>query len=352
MGTSRRKSDPALAQSFPLTVVLPVFNGADYLSRTLPALLENDLAHVEVIVVDDGSTDGTLDVLRAWEEAAAIRVLRTPRQSGPAAARNLGAQDASHPFILFLDADVELPGQAIEWIRDSLDLYRHRPEVVGVLGCYSEAVPHLNPPSRFRNLVTIYLYRQTETVSPFLHTSIFAVQKDVLLKAGGFDESLRQAEDFRLGLCLGSRGKRFVIDWRIRGVHLKRYTWTGILREDWQRVTTLAGIRLSPEERRFSLRAHRWNRLAALITPGLVVLGLGAIPWWGATGTALAGPGIILHLLLHGGFLRFVFRKEGAVLTLKAAGFLFLEMLWANLALAWGLLRRQLKPQPSTAHTQ
>lgn len=338
MGTSRRKPGPALAQSFPISVIVPAYNAAEFLPRTIPALLANDLSSVELLVVDDGSTDQTAKLLASWERQGLIRVARRGTRQGPAAARNLGAALASHPYLLFVDADVELPPKTVEWVRDSLDLYGHRPEVAGVLGCYTDSVPHRGFPSRFRNRATIHLYRKTETVSPFLHTSIFAIRKRVLLEAGGFDETLLQAEDFRLGLALGSRGYRFVIDWRIRGTHLKRYSWTGILREDWQRVATLSRIRLTAEERRFSWRAHRWNRLAALAVPGLALLALGSTPWSGWVGVGGLLTGLLLHLMLHAGFLGYGWRREGLGFAVTAAGFLFIELLWAELALVVGKL--------------
>ncbi len=338
MGTTRRKPGNALAQSFPITVVVPVHNGAAYLPKTLPALLANRLEGVEILVVDDGSTDETGALLEVWERSGTIRVLRQTPRRGPAAARNLGAAAAAHPYLLFVDADVELPASAVEWVRDTLDLYSHRPEVAGVLGCYTDRVPHPDFPSRFRNLTTVHLYRRTDTVSPFLHTSIFAVRREVLAEAGGFDESLAQAEDFRLGLALGSRGYRFVIDWRIRAPHWKRYTWRGILREDWQRVVALSRVRLTPEERRFSWRAHRWNRLLSLAVPGLSLASLAAVPWLGGAGGAGFGAGVGLHCLLQAGLLRFCGRREGWGFAAAAAGFLFVEFLWAELAVLWGLL--------------
>lgn len=338
MGVTRRKPGAALAQSLPLTIVVPVHNGAGVLPRTLPALLANQLEAVEILVVDDGSTDGTASLLESWEGSGQIRVLRNSRCRGPAAARNLGAAAATHPYLLFVDADVELPASAVEWIRDSLDLYSHRPEVAGVLGCYTDRSPWRNFASRFRNLTTVHLYRRTDTISPFLHTSIFAVRREVLEEVGGFDESLRQAEDFRLGLALGSRGYRFVIDWRIRAAHWKRYTWTEILREDWQRVVTLSRVRLTPAERRFSWRAHRWNRLISLAVPGLSLASVATVPWLGGVGWVGFAAGVGLHAILQGGLLGFFARREGWGFASAAAGFLFLEFLWAELAILRGLL--------------
>ncbi len=83
MGTTRRKPGNALAQSFPLTVVVPVHNGAAYLPKTLPALLANRLEGVEILVVDDGSTDETGALLESGLTPGAVERGRSPLAARP-----------------------------------------------------------------------------------------------------------------------------------------------------------------------------------------------------------------------------------------------------------------------------
>ncbi len=130
------------------------------------------------------------------------------------------------------------------------------------------AVPSGGFLTNFKNLTTCYLYNITDTQSPYLHTPIFCIRKEVLESAGGFDPRLWRAEDFRLGVVLGSRGYRFIIDRRIKGLHLKEYGFAGALKEDWLRIKDLQSVRLGPGERAFALRAHRWTRLVSLSLPG------------------------------------------------------------------------------------
>jgi glycosyltransferase involved in cell wall biosynthesis len=340
VGPARRKSGPSLAESFPLTAIIPAFNAAATLPAALDALLANDLDHVEVLVVDDASTDETPVVAARYRE---VRVVRLEGRGGPAAARNRGAAEALHPWLLFMDADVLLPARALEWMRDSLDLYSHRADVAGVLGCYAEEIPHRDFPTNFKNLSTAYLYHITETLSPFLHTPIFLVRREVLEGAGGFDASLRRAEDFRLGLGLGSRGYRFVIDRRVRGVHLKRYSLAAILREDWGRIRSLSQIELSPEERRFSWRAHRFSRLLSLALPGPMLLLTVLALLWDARLAWAAGTLLGLFGAANLGFFRFVRRRRGWIEAIGSLGLLWIEMLWAELALLTGI--RQTRPR-------
>lgn len=85
-----------------VSCIVPVFNGERYLRHALESILAQTYRPLEIIVVDDGSTDGSPDVAR--EFAQAVRYLRQPN-AGPAAARNRGLGVARGEFVAFLDAD-------------------------------------------------------------------------------------------------------------------------------------------------------------------------------------------------------------------------------------------------------
>jgi glycosyltransferase involved in cell wall biosynthesis len=302
----------------------------------LQALLENDLTKTELIIVDDGSSDDTPKVIQEFADRVKLESIRHNRPRGPSAARNAGAARANLPYLLFLDADVLLPPGALGQLRETLDLYSHRRDVAGALGCYAEELSGSGFFSQFKNFSTTFLYRMTATQSPYLHTAIFLVRRDVFALAGGFDESLHKAEDFKLGLALGSRGYRFVIDRRVEGIHLKEYTLGGILREDWSRILMLRHLTMTRAERRFSFRAHRPGRILSLALPGPIVLGiLGGVFWgswclWAVLGMA------ILFLLVNLRFLSYVRRRRGLGFAVLSLIMLFVEMLWAEAAIAVG----------------
>jgi len=85
-----------------ISVVIPVFNGAAFLAETLANVFTQDHRPLEVVVVDDGSTDDSLAIAQSWGPA-----LRTLHQAnaGPSAARNRGIEAAEGPYVAFLDAD-------------------------------------------------------------------------------------------------------------------------------------------------------------------------------------------------------------------------------------------------------
>ncbi|MGN6251181.1 MAG: bifunctional glycosyltransferase/CDP-glycerol:glycerophosphate glycerophosphotransferase [Marmoricola sp.] len=106
-----------------LTVVMPVHNVVEYLPAALDSVLTQSLHELEVIAVDDASTDGCLDVLRAYERRdPRVRVLTQPK-SGQGPARNLGVRHARGEFLTFVDSDDTVPPRAfahmIERLRQS-----------------------------------------------------------------------------------------------------------------------------------------------------------------------------------------------------------------------------------------
>jgi len=118
------------------SVIIPTYNGADKIGRCLASLRGQDYpASFEVIVVNDGSTDRTLEVLKQFPE---VRVL-TQANAGPAAARNRGAKEASGDLIVFTDDDCEpLPNWLTEMLKPFVT-----PEVVGAKGAYRTRQPEI-----------------------------------------------------------------------------------------------------------------------------------------------------------------------------------------------------------------
>ncbi len=110
-----------------VSVIIPVRNGGLNFRRCLAAVRECIPAPDEVIVVDDGSADNSIEAARAWG-ARAISTDRSGR--GPALARNLGAQSAAGDIVFFVDADVALHPDAIGLM---LRRFHHEP---GLAACF------------------------------------------------------------------------------------------------------------------------------------------------------------------------------------------------------------------------
>jgi glycosyltransferase involved in cell wall biosynthesis len=93
--------------------VIPARNEADAIVATLEAAARQTLPDAEIVAVDDGSTDGTTDLLRSWERTGMLKLL-TGRRGSAAAARNAGIRAASGEVIVFVDADVRVRPDFLE----------------------------------------------------------------------------------------------------------------------------------------------------------------------------------------------------------------------------------------------
>jgi glycosyltransferase involved in cell wall biosynthesis len=198
-----------------LSIVIPTYNRAPYLERLLEALARQDTGPeaFEVVVADDGSTDGTADVL-AFGRVFAVRSLRQ-ENAGPGAARNAAIALSQADLILFLDDDI-IP--ASDLVRRHLDAQRKSPGVVMGRMLHPAGVRL----AAWAEWETRTLERQYEAMSAGrwsptprqFYTANASVPRQLLLDAGLFDERFRRAEDVELAYRLAARGAsfRFVSD--------------------------------------------------------------------------------------------------------------------------------------------
>jgi glycosyltransferase involved in cell wall biosynthesis len=202
-----------------VSVVIPVYNGADTLATCLAAVRRQTRApeSYEVIVVDDGSTDGSGDIAEQW----GVRVIRQVHL-GAAAARNAGIGEARGDVVLFTDADCE---PATDWIEQMAGVFGD-PGIAGAKGAYRTRQRGLV--ARFVQLEYQDRYDRTlaQSAIDFVDTYAAAYRRRVLLEAGGFDESLPGAavEDVDLSYRLAARGHRLVFNPRAIVYH--RHPWT------------------------------------------------------------------------------------------------------------------------------
>ncbi len=183
-------------------MIIPAYNAAATLAACLAALdIQETTTPFEVIVVDDGSTDGT-----AVLAAASAKVVAHEQKRGAAAARNSGLHVARGEFICFTDADCE---PRPDWI-DQVLLPLADPQITGCKGVYATRQPQLV--ARFVQIEyedKYDLLRTQERIN-FIDTYSAAYRRAVLLANHGFDEQIFFVEDQELSFRLAARGYQMV----------------------------------------------------------------------------------------------------------------------------------------------
>lgn len=204
------------AVSVALSVVVPTYNRLTALQRTLDGLaaqVEVDVP-IEVVVVSDGSVDGTDDYLTAGRTPLPVVALCQPN-AGPAAARNRGIDAAQGDLVLFLDDDVVPAPDAV-----SRHLRHHEggtDELVVIGPMLTPADAVLSPWVRWeqamldKQYVAMVRGDWTATARQF-YTGNASLKRRLLVDIGGFDASLRRAEDIELAYRLDDLGCVFVFD--------------------------------------------------------------------------------------------------------------------------------------------
>lgn len=140
----------------PISVIIPVYNSEEHLRACLAHLARSTVSALECIVVDDGSTDGS--VAAARESGATV--LCTGRRRGPAYARNLGARAARGALLFFLDADVCVHADTLE--RVDAD-FAEDPGLDALIGSYDPAPLSPDFISQYRNLMHCYVHQTSRS---------------------------------------------------------------------------------------------------------------------------------------------------------------------------------------------
>lgn len=182
-----------------VTVVIPTFNRESVLSRAIRSVLAQTRAPEEIIVVDDGSTDTTVDSVRAGFPEA---VILTQENLGVSAARNHGIREASGEWIALLDSDDEWVAEKLE--RQLVELARHPDLRV----CHTDEIwirhhRRVNPKRRHAK----YGGRIFQYCLPLcaMSPSSIVIHRSVFEDVGLFDEELPACEDYDLWLRICAR---------------------------------------------------------------------------------------------------------------------------------------------------
>jgi len=189
-----------------VSVNIPTYNRGRVIKEAIDSVLAQDYTEFELIVVDDGSTDHTSDVLDSYRNV--IKVL-SQKNRGVSAARNRGIAEASGKFIAFLDSDdLWLPHK----LSTQVEFFNKTPDA---LICQTEEVwirngLRVNPKKRHKKPSGMIFKLSLELclVSP----SAVMIKRSLFDRVGEFDETLPACEDYDLWLRISSRFPIYLID--------------------------------------------------------------------------------------------------------------------------------------------
>lgn len=186
-----------------VSVVIPVLNRRDVVLSAIDSVLGQTFRDVEVIVVDDGSTDGTADAVGS--QRPGVRVLRLPENRGPAAARNAGTAVARGDLVMLLDSDDELLPDALARHVAALDADPGAVLSCSRLGYKGAKVTNLPDQPPQGDLGALLLQLLDGRFPALLSSCV--IRRAALDELGGSDATLATTEDIDLFLRLAPLGR-------------------------------------------------------------------------------------------------------------------------------------------------
>lgn len=265
-----------------ISVIMPVYNGKDFIVKSLPPLVEmvkrGEVA--EVIVVDDGSTDDTVSIA----EGLGARVIDSGGRLGPGGARNVAAGQAVGDVLWFVDADVVVHDDVVKYFEQGFS----SPEVVSVFGSYDDQPSAQNFLSQYKNLVHHFYHHRGQKEASTFWAGCGAVRKQAFLDVGGFDierYTRPSIEDIELGYRLRKAGGKILLIPELQSTHMKEWRIVNLIHTEvfcraipWSRLMfeqtgVIDDLNTSPLERLRALLAG----VFALSIPAAL---FGLLAWW------------------------------------------------------------------------
>ncbi len=325
------------AQAPEFSVVIPAHNASRTITECLEALAAQTVAPecFEIIVVDDGSTDGTAEVARTWfaRHPHLSGVVLTQPKATTAAARNRGVEQARAPLILFTDADC---APAPNWITAMQAAFAD-PEVVGAKGTYRTRQSALVARFVQAEYEDKYDLLATQPRIDFIDTYSAAYRRDVFLANDGFDEVFPYLEDQEFSFRLAQRGYKLVFQPAAVVYHRHAPTVRSYFRKKF-----IIGFWKAQVARRYPEKVFRDSHTPQVMKVQIALLGLaGVLGLAGLALPALWAPALLLFALLLASTIPFTLKAWGKdrQVALASPALLVVRALALGLGYAWGTLR-------------
>lgn len=344
MGANQR--DVLTSETMAVSFIVPAFNAERSLAGTIATIRAAAPEGAEVVIVDDGSLDGTRELAAGLADKLVCR----PCQSGAARARNDACRVASGNVYVFVDSDVTVRPDAVAGLLEHL-----RRGADAVYGAY-EALPPSdvrNAPTDYKNLIHHFTHLRgaTEQSSTFW-SGFSAIRADAFWAVDGFDPTTTRSadiEDIHLGYRLNAAGFRIVLDPSLQAVHHKRYTIRGLVASDFfHRAIPWSKAMVELQTASLDLNLKREAITSAVMIWGLVV----TAPLPLVLGRRVA----VIPLTLGAGwtlfnldFLRYVRSVAGVKTMLSSGGFHAASGVYSPPGAALGLGHAYLRPSANAS---
>ena len=321
-----------------IDIIMPVYNGAEFIVKSLPPLLAmKQRGEVrEVVVVDDSSTDSSVKIA----EELGAKVISTGGRLGPGAARNQAAAAAEGGLLWFVDSDVVVHDDAVEHLLSGFS----NDSTVAVFGSYDDQPAAQNFLSQYKNLVHHHYHNRGRSEASTFWAGCGAVRKKAFLDVGGFDVDTYKRpsiEDIDLGYRLIEAGGQIRLVASVKSSHLKVWRLFNLIHTEvfcraipWSRLMlTRSGL---VDDLNVSAAERLKAMLAGLLLLALTAAVIGYLPWWFVLVLT------VLAIIANKDLFLLFNRRKGLVFALGGVAFHQLYYLYSGFAFVYSWLELRL----------
>lgn len=301
-----------------ISIVIPTYNAEKTIHQCLEALFALETPDLEVIIVDDASSDKTVETAQKFP----CKIIHSSENKGPAYSRLIGLKEATADMVVFIDSDILVGKDTFSELLAAFSTYTDAVVIVGML---SKKHPNKNFFSQYKNLYMHYIFSKCPTQIDFIYGSFYAVKK----KCYDFIPfNKRYAEYTDVGMHLAQCGFKIILEKKLQVIHLKKYSFISFIKNDfiipfyWARLFLQSkGWKVVKREKRF-YHSPKEQLISVVLAP-IVLITLFLNPW-------LAALLIVAQFLANIRFFIFLNREKGLLFTLSSIAITWVD--WVTMS--------------------
>ncbi len=315
-----------------ISVIIPVYNGGEKFRQCLASLNTTIYPFQEVIVIVDGATDNSAEIATEW----GAKLIKVTQKSGPAKARNLGANVALGDIIFFVDADVTIYPETLDILVKN---FQNNHDLTALIGSYDDTPEETNFLSQYKNLFHHYNHQTADEKAHTFWGACGAIKRDIFLKMEGFDQNYERPciEDIELGYRLKAAGYNIKLDRDLQVKHLKKWGVISLLKTDFSdRALPWSKLILQQNKIINDLNLRWENRLSVVLVYLLLLTLISSL--WQLKLLLLTWIISIILIVLNYSVYKFFLEKRGLWFTIAVLPWHWFYYLYSGLAFGISLI--------------
>jgi len=318
-----------------ISIIIPVYNSSLTLKECLEAIFNSNFKNFEVIVISDNSTDNSVGIAKQYQ----CKIIELSENKGPAFARNEGAKISEGDILLFVDSDVIIKKDALNYLSEKF----LQNEIDAIQGIYSHEPTYKSIVTQYQmSYNCYYIWPENKKYASTLATCCLAIRKKIFLNLKGFNANFKRAsaEDEEFGYLLIDKGYKILISRELNVEHRVNYNIKHFIKKKFHTYIDVMKEYLRNKTYVKKIKQTNYSKvLGGIVILGLIILtAIGTIIFLNKTILSIFLILNIAFLLLHTGFMKFVGRTKGLAKAFEVMAICYIDTFLMLVGLLYGSL--------------